>query len=177
MKKIRILIIVLLSITNLNVLVSQNKSKGYCDTCTGVYEYTHPNNVRENNYIYLKNVNDVIEGYYYGTSDEFDEAREGYLLGFFVAKLKNIEFAGDTIRFVLDVNNDDIFTQPIKVGVKSTKEVTNNTHWDNFIPMVPKKYQGVFLSPSTIYFRGEQDYLDKKFHKRPNDAPKAQGKS
>jgi hypothetical protein len=66
----------------------------------GCYEYIYPDNTSdliENHYIVLKNGT----GLYYGTSDEFDEARTEYLPGFFVVPMQNLSIDNDSIRFKL----------------------------------------------------------------------------
>ena len=109
-----------------------------------------------------------LTGYYYGTSDEFDEAREGYLPAFFVKKIDNLEIMGDSIRFTLNVNNSDFLTQPVDLKYKSTEDALNSGYknWENKIPTSPKNYVGVFKDDKTIFFKGEQEFLNKTFNKK-----------
>ncbi len=82
---------------------------------TGVYEYVYPYNTSdliENQYIVLINNGNKLEGYYYGTSDEFDEAREGYLPAFFVTKMEDLIIYNATIKFTLHIENSDLITEP-----------------------------------------------------------------
>lgn len=74
------------------------------DKYVGIYEYVYPDNTQdliENHFIVLTKNGEKISGLYYGTSDEFDDAREGYLPGFFVSPMDNLQINGETIRFVL----------------------------------------------------------------------------
>ena len=69
---------------------------------TGIYEYVYEYNTEsliENHYIELSKKNGKIVGQYYGTSDDFDEAREGYLPGFFSSPMKNLRINGNKITF------------------------------------------------------------------------------
>ncbi len=55
----------------------------------GIYEHVHEHNSEhliENHYIEILDKKGKIQGIYYGTSDDFDAAREGYLPGFFLLK-------------------------------------------------------------------------------------------
>jgi hypothetical protein len=82
----------------------------------GTYEYIYPHStseLKENHYIVLKGTNSHLAGIYYGTTDEFDEAREGYLPGFFKAEMKDIAFRGETIRFLITITPESIFDKPI----------------------------------------------------------------
>ena len=64
----------------------------------------------------------VATGYFWGTSDEFSEAREGYYPGFFVLPMKNIQNHGDGFSFVLDSRKTQFLSGPIKVTVHSTAD-------------------------------------------------------
>lgn len=64
----------------------------------------------------------VATGYFWGTSDEFSEAREGYYPGFFVLPMENIQNHGDGFSFVLDSRKTQFLSGPIKVTFHSTAD-------------------------------------------------------
>jgi hypothetical protein len=141
------------------------------DKYVGVYEYVYPDNTKdliENHYIVLTKTNDNLTGLYYGTSDEFDKAREGYLPGFFVSPMDRFQINGDTIRFVLNTNNNDFLTQPIDLKIQSRKEAINSGYknWENKIPTNPKSYVGLIKDSVTIFFKGEKEFMNKTFKRK-----------
>jgi hypothetical protein len=141
------------------------------DNLSGVYEYVYPNNtpeLTENHFIVLETTQNQLSGYYYGTSDEFDEEREGYLPAFFVAKMHNLKIVNDTINFTLIVNNDDFLTKAVDLKYKSTNDAlkAGYKNWENLIPTEPKSYKGIFKNSSTIVFNEEDEFLTKTFKKR-----------
>ena len=141
------------------------------DKYSGVYEYVYPDNTSdliENHFIVFSIMDSKLTGYYYGTSDEFDDAREGYLPAFFVAKMDNLEIKGDSIKFTLKVDNSDFLTRAIDLKYKSTKGAINvgYKNWGNKITTSPKNYNGLFKDSETIFFKGEQAFLDKTFKKK-----------
>jgi hypothetical protein len=138
---------------------------------TGVYEYVYPNNTSdliENHYIVLINNDNKLEGFYYGTSDEFDEAREGYLPAFFVTKMEDLIINNDTIKFTLHIQNSDLFTQPVDLKYKTTTEALNAgfIKWENKIPTPPKSYSGFLKDERTIFFKTKFNFTDKTFIKK-----------
>ena len=148
------------------------------DKYVGIYEYVYPFSSEENQYIVLKEENGKIIGFYYGTSDEFDEAREGYSPAFFVAKMDQLEINGNSIQFVLNVNNSDFLTKPIDFQITSTQEAIKSGYknWRNGISTEPKKYVG-FLSADegTIFFKKINAWEDdKKFTKQNFNSTKSQ---
>lgn len=64
----------------------------------------------------------VATGFFWGTSDEFSEAREGYYPGFFVFPMENIQNHGDGFSFVLDSRKTQFLSGPIKVTFHSTAD-------------------------------------------------------
>ncbi|MCX6107937.1 MAG: carboxypeptidase-like regulatory domain-containing protein [Proteobacteria bacterium] len=82
----------------------------------GVYEYEYPDNTehfKENHYIVLNGPSHQMTGIYYGTTDEFDKGREGYLPGFFKANMGQIVYGGDTLTFLAIIRPEEIFDSPI----------------------------------------------------------------
>ena len=141
------------------------------DKHIGIYEYVYPDNTQnltENHFIVLTKNGDKINGLYYGTSDEFDEAREGYLPGFFVSPMDNLQINGDTFRFVLNTKNSDFLPKSVDLKIQSTKEAINAGYknWENNIPTAPKTYIGLIKDSKTIFFKGEQEFMDKTFKRK-----------
>jgi len=141
------------------------------DKYIGVYEYVYPYNTDdliENHFIVLSKVDNKLTGYYYGTSDEFDLAREGYIPAFFVSKMDNLKIKGDTITFKLNVENADFLTKAVDLKYKSTKEAIHAGYknWKNKITTNPKYYQGLLKNYKMIVFKGDQQSLYKTFNKR-----------
>ncbi len=136
----------------------------------GVYEYVYPDNTAdliENQYIVLTEINGNLSGNYYGTSDEFDEAREGYRPGFFVSPMDQLQITGDTIRFELNTQNSDFMTKAIELKIKSTKEAVNAGYknWDNRLETYPKQYAGLIKDSTIVFFKGLQYFYNKTFKK------------
>ncbi|CAL2060521.1 hypothetical protein [Tenacibaculum sp. 190524A05c] len=102
----------------------------------GTYEYVyeHNTNINENHYIKLKN----DTGTYFGTSDDFDDAREGYYVGFFRAKMDSLKISRTNISFSLYVNDSIFFDKPVTpFSVKN-----NKSNWTNSIQYNWRKYEG-----------------------------------
>ena len=104
----------------INFAFKQKQSNPIVDDQTikvlGVYEYKYEYNTKdltENHYIKLEEINGKISGVYYGTSDDFDEGREGYLPGFFKANMLNINITDSKINFKVKVNASDIYDKAI----------------------------------------------------------------
>jgi hypothetical protein len=82
---------------------------------SGIYEYVYENNATliENHYIELDASKALPTGTYYGTSDDFDDSREGYLPGFFMAPMSDLELTDSVIRFKVTVRKGSMWSKPI----------------------------------------------------------------
>ncbi|MCZ8215222.1 MAG: hypothetical protein O9262_03235 [Cyclobacteriaceae bacterium] len=123
------------------------------------YEFVYPYNTEdliENHYIKLNFGNEPLTGKYYGTTDEFDQAREEYLPGFFVTDLFDLQIQGDSIKFVLLCSDDDFFTKPIDLRIKNSDEAKKQgyTKWDVRLRTNMKKYKGS-IHGDTIHIKNE----------------------
>lgn len=130
---------------------------------TGIYEYVYPHNTSdliENHYIKLEASNGKVIGTYYGTSDDFDEAREEYLPGFFQAKMLQLTLTDTTINFILKVNSSDIFTKAITPDDSSK----NNQPWTVGVRYNERAYNGKIIGDSLII--NTKDFDTRVFIKR-----------
>jgi hypothetical protein len=86
-----------------------------------------------------------VRGWYYGTTDEFDATREGYVPGFFVAEMADLALTADSIAFFL-VRPDRFFTAPVPTRYRSADGVPAGLlePWDVVaLPMDSVRYAGV----------------------------------
>lgn len=131
----------------------------------GIYEFVYPDNTEdliENHYIKLILEQESLAGKYYGTTDEFDEAREGYLPGFFVTDLFDLQIQGDSIKFVILCSNEDFFTKPIDLQIQNSDEARKQGYvkWDVRLRTNMKKYSG-FIQGDTILIK--DDFNDRHY--------------
>ena len=112
----------------------------YCDDKGipfGIYEYVYKYNtktLKENHYIKISKSNGKTLGYYYGTSDDFDNAREGYLPGFYSQKMINLQINGNKISF--EIQPKKFFSK----AVTPIEKETSNSDWGIWIKNIEKRY-------------------------------------
>jgi hypothetical protein len=124
-----------------------------------IYEYVYEHNTEdlvENHYLEFRNK----EVFYYGTSDDFDEAREGYYPGFFVAQIEDLERNGNIISFNLKVSDSIFYKQPITPLYLAN----GNEPWDIGIRNDSRNYQGK-IKGDTITIN-TKDFDPRKFIKK-----------
>lgn len=91
----------------------------------GTYKYDYPNDsvvLAEDHYIVFELINDKLIARYYGTSDDFDEAREGYQPGFFVLDMVDLRFEGKTFSFDLTPSEGDMLAEPVDLEHRTAEE-------------------------------------------------------
>lgn len=135
-KSIKVIVIVIAFIMLATLIyVKMNKEDGY-EAYEGTYRYVYPYTASlpsEDHYIVLESHEGTLRGYYYGTTDDFDEAREGYKPGYFVSELKNISINENEINFSIQLFKEDIFTDPVDLKFKSKDDpgMETNEVWIN----------------------------------------------
>jgi hypothetical protein len=120
---------------------------GEVEIPTGIYEYVYEYNTAsliENHYIELSKKNGKIVGQYYGTSDDFDQAREGYLPGFFSSPMENLKINGNKIKF--EVKPSKFF----KDAITPLKQNNQNSIWDILRRYQKRIYNGIYKSNKII---------------------------
>ncbi|MCM1347458.1 MAG: hypothetical protein NC206_10300 [Bacteroides sp.] len=104
-----------------------DNEKAYTHSVYYYYYYELQNTRMDDNIIEIRYDGDsVVEGYFWGTSDEFDEAREGYYPGFIVLPMKELKIRTDSIFFALDSRGKDYFSNYIDVSIHSCEEAKEN---------------------------------------------------
>lgn len=107
-------------------------SVGAHDLC-GVY-VNKSTDMYEDQYLIVEQCpNGGLTAVYYGTTDDFDDAREGYLPGFFVSKAEKITVSNVSVDFTVNVNTTNIFAAPVPLTIRSVYEA------------------GKYLKPWTVY--------------------------
>ncbi len=125
---------------------------------SGVYEYIYEHNTAdliENHYIEFENG----KSYYYGTSDDFDQAREGYYPGFFMAQINKLEMDGNMILFSLSVNDSMFYKNP----VTPLYQTNGNEQWDIGVRYNTRTYTGEIKGDTIIV---ETDDFDPRLFKK-----------
>lgn len=116
-----------------------------------LYEYVYPYNTEdlvENHYIELRMRGDSVSGRYYGTTDDFDSAREGYLPGFFVTSMNDLRVDAGSISFSL--SPWDYFIEPRRPGMDDTS--ADLTRWKGPELASSRSYRGTITPDSIILF-------------------------
>ena len=98
----------------------------------------------ENHYVELSMRADSVTGRYYGTTDDFDSAREGYRPGFFVTTMNDLRIADGTISFSL--SPWDYFITPRTPGRAGA---TDQTRWKGPKLASSRSYRGT-LTPDSL---------------------------
>ena len=139
----------------LGVAAACVRDSGPRHVATAVYEYTYEYPtpaLDEDHTIVLEWTDGPVRGWYYGTSDEFDGAREGYLPGFFVAEMTALELSADSIAFTL-ARPDTLFAAPVPLAWRSAGDVPPGTlePWTAVaLPAGSKTYRGALAGDSIV---------------------------
>jgi hypothetical protein len=121
-----------------------------------IYEYVYEDNTPdliENHYIKIQSRKGKLTGWYYGTSDDFDEGREGYRPGFFVKEMEDLVITKSGISFILNVKLADFVTKPISVKYNNRDELPAKEYkkWDiGKMDIRPRRYKGIYRGNKII---------------------------
>lgn len=150
MNKIKILLVVLFALLMVVGCVRESdndNSQSRINEYIGIYRHEHEHNTDtliEDHYIVLDIIDEELVGRYYGTSDEFDEAREGYYPGFFVLDMQNLVIDRGHISFSLVLKENETFEFPVDIEYKSSSEISleSNPLWINSHMQGERTYEG-----------------------------------
>lgn len=105
--------------------------------------------MNENQYIAFKYEGDSLNAWYFGTSDEFDEAREGYLPGYFVSQINDLTTKEDSIFFSISTGYSQCYFQRFPIGFIDTTKLNKQY----------EKWSGVYGEDQIIEYSGILDGL------------------
>jgi hypothetical protein len=129
-----------------------------------LWEYGEFNTHQEDNVIELRFKDSVVvDGFFWGTSDEFYDAREGFYPGFSVWQMQDISMAGDTIGFMLDSRGVDYFSGPLALDVHTAMEAKREGcylwrqfSFEYFQDTV--RYQGRLMQDTLLLFKEKSKF-------------------
>lgn len=165
------------------------------ETVDSTYYYYDYRNSYEYSVIELISEADkVLNGYFWGTTDEFMDVREGYLPGFMVLPMEDIEQRGDTLNFVLDSNGHKFYSAPVSIYIHDpAKEHCDTLHawlqnddqwWDRVkyiavfsknkkeLTIVGKSKFEYFRNEPHIFMEYSKDSLEKILPRMPGETEK-----
>lgn len=120
-------------------------------TVTYRWQYPYVSRPPEDQFIVWDTV--ARQGWYYGTTDEFDQAREGYVPGFFVAAMKELQLNGDSISFVV-AKPTLFFMQPVPRSVRDAA-THKAARWSGArLDSAMTKYRGIMSRDSVVLGTG-----------------------
>lgn len=94
----------------------------HAQSICGVY-VNQMGDMYEDQYLVIEqDENGKLSGYYYGTTDDFDDVREGYRVGFFVSKVEDLVANEHVVEFKVNVNTANAFSSPVPLTARSLYE-------------------------------------------------------
>lgn len=137
------------------------------------YHYAYEEPVRqpdEDEFIALRYYPKSVDLVFWGTTDEFDEAREGYLPGFFVLNHKNLTQKEDTLSCTLSIKNELIFEKPVPVSYASSNIVVGiplSVNANSFATFFEDKKFQLLKEDSALYLIDPAKDSRKRFVRTP----------
>lgn len=137
------------------------------------YHYAYEEPVRqpdEDEFIALRYYPKSVDLVFWGTTDEFDEAREGYLPGFFVLNHKNLTQKEDTLSCTLSIKNELIFEKPVPVSYASSNIVVGiplSVNANSFATFFEDKEFQLLKEDSALYLVDPAKDSRKRFVRTP----------
>ena len=79
-----------------------------------------------------ENIDVTLSGIFYGNTDLFGEAREGYKPGFFVGTIQSEPLENNVVKVNINIASSDILEKPIYPPIQSTQEAlkSGNKKWE-----------------------------------------------
>ena len=101
----------------------------------------------------------VTGGVLNASTDEYDVLREGYVCGYSIFPLKDVQVNGDTIRFMIEVEReDDLFATPLPAEME-TCQFARNLKYPKWKHAVPQEWVFATNKPEYIVVRQKDGNL------------------
>ncbi|RKQ51193.1 hypothetical protein BXY85_2215 [Roseivirga pacifica] len=98
--------------------------------------------LQEHHYMVIEGDGDELVGWYYGTTDDFDDAREGYYPGFYVSAMQDLILDGDSLRFSISINEEKLYTKPVPLTLTENDSI-DLPKWDIGVTYFQRDYVGI----------------------------------
>lgn len=156
----------------------------------GHFEYKNTDNPKESLYLVLQKVDiksisnfegysweeknekgEIVEmaltGMFYGNTDLFDDVREGYAPGFFVASVQVEPLLENLLKVNLHVTSSDILENPVHPPIISTKEALGkgNKKWEIKELDITRELTFEVKNLKEIILKSDLDSNEKTFEK------------
>ncbi len=156
----------------------------------GLYKYEDKDNPKESLFLVLKIVDTksianfegyaweeknekgevaekTLAGLLYGNTDLFQDVREGYAPGFFVANVQVEPFRNTELKVSIDGDSSAIFEDPIPLSIKSTKEALTKGYkiWEVTEMDISKNLIFEVKNSNELILRSDLGSDDKTFNK------------
>ena len=135
------------------------------DLC-GVY-VNQKADMYEDQYLVVEQcTNGGLTAFYYGITDDFDEAREGYLPGFFVSRVDNLAVNDGYLDFTVNVNTSNIFATSVPLSIRSANKAEKILKPWTIYPSEEKsiKYR-LTIKKDRLFYEGTNSFDSKVFVK------------
>lgn len=160
----------------LKCIYSEEGEGGEADSIV-YYYWDYPETIHnhmDDQIIELAYVGDsVVNGYFWGDTDEFEGVREGFYPGYFVLPLKEIKQTGNKLSFLLDSRNTQYLDDPVGICCHSVEQALSNgePRWiqDSRFFQGTARYEATFFGNYLILHKEGSKYEDHKFVKMERD--------
>jgi hypothetical protein len=141
------------AVTNSDNSILAEETRHLKNNILGIWKYTYSHsteNLIEDHYMKFEVKGDSLQGWYFGTTDDFDEAREHYLPGFFIVRMENLNIKNDSISFLISLADNKIYSHPIPLDF-TDETLASLDKWDIGLLKPQRVYSGIYVKNGILF--------------------------